>query len=101
MTKQIQHFGVKGMKWGERRSGNPSVRKGKRFTIDPHKKYDGRTLADDVLNDIGTLAVSRLVGGYLISQGKIEVGGLLRTMGTSYAIGSAAGNVIIRTTRND
>lgn len=59
-------------------------------------KIDGKTLADNVIDNLGIVAVSSLTGGYLVSKGQVEVGALIGSMGGMYAAGSMLGDVIVR-----
>lgn len=59
-------------------------------------KIDGKTLADNVIDNLGIVAVSSLTGGYLVSKGQVEVGALIGSIGGMYAAGSMLGDVIVR-----
>ena len=100
---ELKHYGVLGMKWGRRigRKVNSLSNKKGKIKINTKKVINGRNLADDVLKDIGTLAVTRLAGRYLMGQGQMRAGIVLASIGTMYTVTTVAGDILLRTERED
>lgn len=105
MDNELQHYGVKGMKWGVRRyrAGGPGgvdkVLGRKKKTKLKLKKgnVNGKTLAEDILNSLGVAAIANLAGSAMVANGQLEAGENLKVIGGLFATGMLAGELINRT----
>ena len=66
---------------------NTNKIKGKKH-MNKNKLINGKTLHDEVMTNVGKMAMSQLAGGALISTGHISAGLILAQAGTGYAVGS-------------